>query len=152
VFLALPIVVMLVIHLFGRASRSDGNGVAASDGGGEGTGDDLTLGVGTEDAHYVAVYYRRQVVASVLSFGVIGIGLLLRLLTGRTDYGNVVFVGVIVALFASYQLTARCPRCRVSLARAARKRNRDGWPSSAREQVWRLLQCPNCGVRLRKDR
>lgn len=154
VFLALPFVVILLFHLFGRTSRSDGNGFGSADGvaGREADDIDLSHGLGFEDAHYVAVYHRRQVVASVLSFGVIGIGLALRVLTGRTDHGSVVFFGAIVALFASYQLTARCPRCGVSLARANRKRNRDGWVTSTGKPYWRLVQCPDCGVRLCKDR
>lgn|GEM_PF-6627349 len=152
ILFVLPFVVMFAAYLYERASRPEREGVAVVDGGAEGEGDVPTPRPESEDERYAAIYHRRQVAATALSLGVVATGVILRLATGRTDHGGVVFLAALVALFMSYRLVARCPRCGVSLAKAARKRAARGWLLGNRNDYWRLLKCPDCGVCLRRAR
>lgn len=152
ILILLPFVATLGVYLHDRWTRARDSGTAADRGGDGSEGGVHVPGLGPDDAHYVAVYHRRQVAASMLAIGVVGTGLVLRMVTGTTDHGPFVFAGVILALFTSYQLTARCPRCGVSLARAARKRAAGGWLLGVDEDGWRQVKCPACRVQLRTTR
>lgn len=151
ILFVLPFVVMFAAYLYERASRPEREGVAVVDGGAEGEGDVPTPRPESEDERYAAIYHRRQVAATALSLGVVATGVILRLVTGRTDHGSLVFLAALVALFMSHRLVARCPRCGVSLATVARQREGRSWLSPTGVPYWRLPACPACRVRLRQD-
>ncbi len=151
ILFVLPFVVMIAAYLYERASRPERKVVTVVDAGAEGEGDAPTPRPESEDERFAAIHHRRQVAATALTIGVVATGVILRLATGRTDHGSVVFIAALAAIFLSHRLVARCPRCGVTLTAAARQREGRSWLSPVGVAYWRLLACPACRVRLRQD-